>query len=104
MRKRERTRWGLVHWVFAGTGSYLAAFLSFCLIEGLFSVVDMDGHDGVEEPIRAFVYDTLRAAAPTLGITFLASFVLFAAAALSLSSFAPGPVRRRTELAGREVR
>jgi hypothetical protein len=73
----------VAHLVFMVSGAYLAAMFALLLAE-VFDLLDMDGHDALEEPIRAFIYHSLRAMALPIGIGCLVSVVCFGVAAVVL--------------------
>jgi len=83
----------MAHVVLTVSGAYLAAILALFLAEFL-DLLDMDGHDELEEPIRAFIYQSLRALAVPIGIGCLVSIVCFGIAAVVLLGEQRTPVLR----------
>jgi hypothetical protein len=84
----------MAHVVLTVSGSYLAAILALTLLAEYLDLLDMDGHDAVEEPIRAFIYQSLRPLAEPIGIGCLVSIVCFGIAAVALQSEQRTPVLR----------
>jgi hypothetical protein len=83
----------MAHVVLTVSGAYLAAILAIFLAE-VFDLLDMDGHDALEEPIRAFIYHSLRALAVPIGIGCLVSIACFGIATVVLLSVRRTPVLR----------
>jgi hypothetical protein len=84
----------MAHVVLTVSGSYLAAILALTLLAEFLDLLDMDGHDAVEEPIRAFIYQSLRPLAEPIGIGCLVSIVCFGIAAVALQSEQRTPALR----------
>jgi MFS family permease len=83
----------MAHVVLTVSGAYIAAMLALVLAMYL-ELVPTDPIDAVEEPIRAFIYHSLRALALPMGIGFLVSWICFGAAALVLVGVRRTPVLR----------